>query len=97
MQLLALDPSVQVAHIEIELDSRDRFRQFRAELHTGIGTEILTFGSLSRQRTANGNVVSFDVPASILATGKYELALQGLSPGEPSQAVGYYYFRVQKR
>jgi hypothetical protein len=97
VERLALDPSVQMAHIEIELDSRDEFPRFRAGLHTRNGTEILTFGSLPRRRTATGNVVSFDVPASALATGEYELALQGLSPGQSSQDVGYYYFRVEKR
>jgi hypothetical protein len=97
VQTVALDPSVQIAHIEIELESRDDFPQFRAGLHTRSGKEVLTFASLHSRRTTTGSVVSFDVPASTLATGDYELALQGLSPGQPSLDIGYYYFRVQKR
>jgi hypothetical protein len=97
VERLALDPSVQIVHIEVELESRDEFPRFRARLRTGAGTELLTFASLPRRPTASGNAVSFDVPASALATGEYELALQGLSPGQPSQDVGYYYFRVEKR
>jgi hypothetical protein len=97
VQTFALGSSVQIAHIEIELESRDDFPQFRAGLHTRSGKEILTFASLHPRRTATGSVVSFDVPASTLATAEYELALQGLSPGQLSQDIGYYYFRVQKR
>jgi hypothetical protein len=97
VELLALDRSVQIVHIEIELESRDEFPEFRAGLRTRKETELLTFASLPRRRTASGNVVSFDVPASALASGEYELALQGISPGQPPQDVGYYYFRVEKR
>jgi hypothetical protein len=97
VELLALDPSAQVARIEIELESRDEFPRFRAGLYTRVGTEVLIFGNLARRRTATGNVVSFDVPASALATGDYELRLQGLAAGQLSEDIGYYYFRVQKR
>jgi hypothetical protein len=97
VEFLALNPSVQIAHIEIELESRDEFPRFRAGLRTRTGTELLTFGSLPRRRTATGNAISFDVPASALDAGEYEVALQGLSPGQRPQDVGYYYFRVEKR
>jgi hypothetical protein len=86
---------VQIARIEVEFEPRDAFPRFRARLRRRSGAEVLTFGSLVPYRTAAGNVVSFDAPASALSTGDYELALQGLLPGQSAQDIGYYYFRVQ--
>lgn len=97
VELLTLDHLVQIAHLEFGLEARDEFPQFRAELRTRSGTEVLTFGSLRPHLAAAGNVVSFDVPASALASGGYELTLRGLSPGQAAEDVGYYYFRVQRR
>ena len=37
-----------------------------------------------------------DVPASVLGTGEYELALKGLSDGQGAEDIGYYYFSVKK-
>lgn len=94
---LMLGPGVQMARIEIQLEDRDDHPKFRGQLHTQSGTEILSWNNLARSRGGAGYVLSLDVPASILASGDYELALQGLPQGQPAQDVGYYYFRVQKR
>jgi hypothetical protein len=47
-------------------------------------------------RTNSGNSVPFDLPASALSPGEYELALKGFSDG-PTTDIGYYYFRVVKQ
>ena len=96
MQQLTLSSGTQLAQIEIQLEPRDDYPRFRAELHTRGGEEILTRASLPKRRTNAGYSVSFDVPASALAPGEYELALKGLSDGQATD-VGYYYFRVQKQ
>jgi hypothetical protein len=96
VQQLTLNSGAQLAQIEIQLEPRDDYPRFRAELHTRDGEEILTRASLSKRRTNAGYSVSFDVPASALAPGEYELALKGLSDGHATD-IGYYYFRVQKQ
>jgi hypothetical protein len=94
---LVLNPSAQIAHIEIQLEPGDNYPRFRAELRTLRGEEVLVRGSLPRRRATAGYSVSFDVPATALAEGQYELALKGLLNDQSLQDVGYYYFSVQKQ
>lgn len=97
VEQLVLSPSVQIARIEIELDSRDDYPRFRAELRTRRGEELLSRSNLVRRKSGPGFTVSVDVPASALAVGDYELALKGITADHTSQDVGYYYFGVQRR
>ena len=99
IELLQLSSSAQLARIEIPLEARDEFPRFEVELRTRRGEGVLTRSNLARQRAGSGYVVSFDVPASALAPGDYELTLKGTG-GQGgtarSETVGYYYFRVRK-
>lgn len=97
VERLVLSPSVQIARIEIQLESRDDYPRFRAELHTRKGEEVLSRSNLVKRKSGPGFAVWVDVPASALAVGDYELALKGIAADHASQDVGYYYFGVQKR
>lgn len=97
VEQLVLSPSVQIARIEIELDSRDDYPRFRAELRTRRGEELMSRSNLVRRKSGPGFTVSVDLPASALAAGDYELALKGITADHTSQDVGYYYFGVQRR
>jgi hypothetical protein len=97
VERLVLSPSSQIAHIEMQIESRDDFPRFRAELRTGKGEEILTASNLVRRKAGPGYAVSFDVPASALQTGEYELALKGVPANRTGEDIGYYYFIVMKR
>ena len=97
VEQLVLSPSVQIARIEIELEPRDDYPRFRAELRTRRGEEVLSRSNLVRRKSGPGFAVSIDVPASALAAGDYELALKGITADQTSQDVGYYYFGVQRR
>ena len=94
---LVLSPSVQIARIEIQLESRDDYPRFRAELRTRSGEEVLSRGNLVRRKSGPGFAVFVDVPATALAVGDYELALKAIAADHTSQDVGYYYFGVQRR
>lgn len=94
---LAVNPSAQIAEIQIVLEPRDDYPRYSSELRTRSGEEILTRGNLRGRRTAAGNVVSFDVPASALNAGEYELTLKGVGADGGVQDLGYYYFRVQRQ
>ena len=93
---LVLKSSAQIAHIEIQLEPRDEYRRFRAELRTAAGEEILIRGNLPRQGTTPNYSVSFDVPVTALPAGQYELALKGILNDQSVHDIGYYYFSVQK-
>jgi hypothetical protein len=97
VERLVLSPSAQIARIEIQLEPRDDYPRFRAELRTRRGDEVLSRSNLVRQKSGPGFVISLDVPASALAAGDYELALKGIAGDRTSQDVGYYYFAVQRR
>jgi hypothetical protein len=91
-----LSSTAQLAHLEIQLEPRDEFPRFRAEIRTRSGTEVLTRSSLVRRRTGSAYAVSLDVPASALPAGDYELALSGSYGDQPAQNIGFYYFRVRQ-
>jgi hypothetical protein len=96
VEQLVLNSSTQLARIEIQLEARDEYPRFRAELHTRGGQDVLTMSNLSRHRSAAGFGVAFDVPTTALPAGEYELALKGIGGGQTSD-IGFYYFRVQKQ
>lgn len=97
VERLVLSPAAQMARIEIQLEPRDDFPRFRAELRTKSGDEVLSQGNLQKRKSGPGFAVSIDVPASVLAVGEYELALKGIAADRSRQDVGFYYFAVEKR
>src|SRR5215471_3467114 len=92
---ITLSSADQLAHLEIQIESRDEYPRFRAELRTADGEDVVSRGNLTRQRAGAGYLVSFDVPASALPAGEYELALKGVA-GDQTTDIGYYYFRVRR-
>ena len=93
---LILSPTVQVAHIDVPLEARDDYPRYRIELRTGGGEEILIRSNLVRRRAGAGYTVSFDVPASALDPGQFELAIKGIAAGGSAEEIGYHYFNVLK-
>jgi hypothetical protein len=97
VERLVLSPSVQIARIEIQLDARDDYPQFRAELRTKSGEEVLSQGNLARRKSGPGFAVFVDIPVSVLALGEYEMGLKGIAADRTTQDLGYSYFGVQRR
>src|SRR6516225_290747 len=82
VQQLVLSSTAQLAHIEIQLEPRDEFPRFRAELRTRGGEDVLTRSNVPMRRINSGNSVTFDLPANALPPGEYELALKGISDAQ---------------
>ena len=97
VERLVVSPAMQIAHIDVQLEARDDYPSFKAELRTRGGQEILTRSSLTRHRAGAAYAISLDVPATALTAGEYELALKGIAAGGPAEDIGFYYFRVQKQ
>ena len=93
---ITLGSTEQLAHLEIQIESRDEYPRFRAELRTSDGEDVVSRGNLTRQQAGDGYVVSFDVPAGALPAGDYELALKGVA-GSQTTDIAYYYFRVRRQ
>jgi anti-sigma factor RsiW len=96
VEQLVLSPGAQIARIEIQIEPRDDFPRFRAELRTKSGDEVLSQGNLAKRKSGSGFAVSIDVPASVLVVGEYEMALKGIAADRTTQDVGFYYFAVQR-
>jgi hypothetical protein len=94
---LVLSPSTIVAHIQIQLDPRDEYPRFRAELRGRHGDEVVTLSNLVRQQSSAGYSISFDLPAGALATGDYELTLKGIGADQSATEIAFYYFHVRRQ
>lgn len=94
---VVLNSSTQLLRIEVQVEARDAYPAFRAELRTRSGDEVLTRGNLRRRRIGAAYAVAFDAPASAFGVGEYELALKGVAADGSADDVGYYYFSVQQR
>jgi hypothetical protein len=93
---LVLSTAAQLVHTEIQLEPRDDYIRFRAELRTHTGIEILARSDLIRRQTTAGTVLTFDMPADALAAGDYDLTLKGVPSGRPAEDIGSYYITVQR-
>src|SRR5262245_16060837 len=94
---IVIRPDTQLARIDIQLEARDDYPRYRADLHTRSGRDILIQSNLTRRSAGGGYTVSMDVPVSALVSGEYELALSGIANGQEAREIGFYYFRVRKQ
>jgi hypothetical protein len=94
-QELQLDPQAQIARIEIQVEPRDDYPRFRASLRTRSGEQVFTRSNLRRRGSGGAYSVTFDVPATALDFGDYEMALEGVTGGEATE-LAFYYFKVKK-
>jgi hypothetical protein len=94
--LIVVPRSAQLAKVEIQLEARDRYSRFRAELRSRRGDEILTRSNLHDQQGKAGRNVVMEIPAEALAPGDYEITLAGVSPQAQWEDIGYYRFSVKK-
>lgn len=94
---LVVPQSAQLARLEIQLEPRDKYPQFRAELRSQRGDEILASNKLREQRSNGTRAVVLEIPASIFSSGDYELTLKGMNPGRQFEDVGYYRFSVRRQ
>jgi len=93
---IVLPPSAQLTRLEIQLEPRDRYPQFRAQLRTQSGDEVLTRSGLHERQANGGRAVVLEVPVEALRNGDYELTLQGGHSGSKFEDIGYYHFSVRK-
>jgi hypothetical protein len=96
VERLSLNSPVQIVHVTIQLEARDDYPRFRVQVRTRGGREVLTLEDLPKRRTDAGYSVSFDLPASALSVGQYEMALKGISNEKDIRDIGCYYFSVER-
>ncbi len=89
--------TAQYVRIEVQLDPRDNYPSFRAELSTRRGQSILSAQNLQPRRAANALAVHLMIPADALAPGQYEVRLSGIAAPGAALDIGFYYFEIHKQ
>ena len=93
---IRIAPSAQIARLEIQLEPKDKYPQYRAELRTQRGDEVLTRNNLHEQAGKAGRSVLLEIPASAIGNGEYELTLQGKPAPGRFEDLAYYRFSVRR-
>lgn len=87
----SLTADQKTVSFRLDLAAND-YATYEAALQTVEGQQKLTKKGLK----AKGNLVLFDVPASILRAGDYRIVLSGANSTGPANEISSYYFRVSK-
>jgi anti-sigma-K factor RskA len=94
---LALPESARVVRLQIGLEPEEQYKTFRVELKTQDGQPVWNRDNLPVRTTRTGKTVALTLPASVLSASQYELTLKGLTETGKVEAVGFYYFDIERR
>ena len=94
---LVVPQAAQRVRLQIGVEPEDVYRSFRVELRAPAGAPAWTQANMTARRVRGGRAVILNLPASILRTGEYELALKGVTGEGATEDVGYYYLDVRKK
>ena len=93
---LLLTPTVEEVRLKLELTG-DVSSGYRAVVMNSEGNELWTRTALKPRRIGGRPVISFTVPARVLAEDDYELRLTGLDKTGQTERTDSYYFRILKK
>ena len=88
---------VNTVRVHIGIDPADDFQSYRLELNNSQGQTVLTVNKLKARSLSSGRTAVVLVPATILKSENYEVALQGINNNGSAEPLGFYYFRVIKK
>lgn len=94
---LVVPRSASAIRLQLDLEANEQYHAYRAELHTIGGNLVWSSGELSARTTPVGQAVRLTLPAGILRTGDYELALKGIVSRGEIDEVGYYYLTIVRK
>jgi len=89
-------PSVRTVRLQVGIDPQDDYKSFRIGLQTQAGQQVWSQENLGSRVTRSGRSIAVNLPARILAPGRYELSLKGTNAVGASEDVGFYYFEVRQ-
>jgi anti-sigma factor RsiW len=94
---LIIPAGARSVRLQIGVEPEDDYPGFRVELRAPGGQPIWTQANLSARRVRGGRAVILNLPAGIFKTGKYELALKGVTAAGTTEDVAYYYVDALKK
>ena len=93
---LKVTPAARTVRLQVGIDPQDDYQHFRVGLQTQAGQQIWSQDNLPARTTRIGRSVALNLPARLLAPGRYELSLKGTTVAGVSEDIGFYYFQVLK-
>ncbi len=94
---LILPQSARLVRLRLSIEPGDDYKHFLVELRTQAKPVVWSQNNLSARTTRAGQVITLHLPAKLLDTAPYELALKGVTVEGKTEAVAYYNFDVQKK
>lgn len=94
---LQLPQETRLVRLQLEINPADDYRYFTVALHDRNGVQVWKRSGLTARSQRGGRSVIVTLPANILKSEKYELALRGVSSEDTAEDLGYYYFDVLKK
>jgi hypothetical protein len=91
-----LKRGIETVRLQVQVAGGD-YKTYRAELQSADGDHIQSLRGLKPQRTANGNVLSLNVPAKLLSRSDYILKLSGVTDDGHLEDAGLYSFRIVRK
>ena len=76
---------------------KESYQSYRVELRNEKGQQVLAQGNLAARAMRNGRNISLSVPVKVINSGRYEVAVKGISKTGETEDVGFYYFDVVKQ
>jgi hypothetical protein len=94
--VVSLAKEATALRLQIGVDPQETYSRYRVELRTEKGQEVLAQNNLAARVKHNSRSITLNVPASVVANGRYEIALKGVTENGSTEDVGFYYFEVKK-
>jgi len=95
-QKLVVTPAASTAQLRVVVAKGDEYKSYALELRTAGGKLVRSESGLSAHAGRAGRIVTLTLQAHQLASGDYELTLNGINEQKRAEPLGYYYFSVRK-
>jgi hypothetical protein len=94
--LVALPKDAVALQLRVRLNPNDKFDRYALELRSA--ADNIVWGAMNVRATTGAGEMALtaDVPASALAAGSYELAVQGINTAAPSEPLGFVTLQVSR-
>jgi hypothetical protein len=94
---LPLPQTTERLQLQLELEEGDEYQSYAATLDEAQGKTVWQRDGLRARKVRGGRIINLQLPAGLLAAGKYEVQLSGRASGRQPEPVAYYYFSVTPR
>jgi hypothetical protein len=92
---IAIPPDIGTVQLQLRISNISGYQIYRGLLQTNDGSEISRQDNLQRDPASNDRI-TYQIPASLLRSGNYNLKLSALNQQGGYEDVGRYSFRVSR-